>query len=652
MLRVFRKLNEQTSTVLEEIQYDPDNPEAAVRKVTDCPGRDGFQWKVWWVAGSGFFTTSYSIFSINVVAPALTYIYPDCDNNEQRSLTISLTTLSGSVLGMILFGFLADRYGRKSVYGLELAIVVVASIGLTTASEGHNKVMDIYGWIAWWRFLMGIGLGAEYPLSATIAAEWSSTRSRGRMMAAVFMMQSVGQLAAYAFGLAILAGLSNNMGLDHDEKDYEKASRVIDAYWRVVVGISAFPALVSLILRRLIPETPSWLAIRGDVKAAAEAAQSVYRPNIPIQVRSNRPEPTTPLSPTAIPSQLQNHGTASDSDEEDLPTADPSWLDNMAQYFSEMGAYLRKHRRWRFLAGVMIAWFLLDVAFYGLGLDNPRTISTIWLSKPTTKLPDSECWRTNPAEPDLSIYYELKENMIRNLLTISTGTMTGSFIILLSIDYIPRVTWMSWMFVALGGLFFINGGTFFVTYETDKHALTMAFYVLAQTIFNLGPNTITFMVPAELFATKYRATFHGLAAAAGKLGAIMIQLVMVFSVRNAGKNAFAGMLLGMGPTMLLGALVSWAWIPEVQYPRGYEQPSTEEPDTESQEEQEATFRQKLKLANKPLEIIANDPTEGQCVGFRNNAKRLLRHFRGKKGRPEKEEDDPEGQQQGRVLEQY
>lgn len=101
---------------------DPDDPERAIQSVIDHPGLDGFQWKVWWVAASGFFTTSYSIFAVNVISPSLSYVYPGCDLGRRSiSLIINLTTLTGTMIGMLLFGHLADRYGRKAVYGLELA---------------------------------------------------------------------------------------------------------------------------------------------------------------------------------------------------------------------------------------------------------------------------------------------------------------------------------------------------------------------------------------------------------------------------------------------------------------------------------------------------------------------------------------------------
>lgn len=74
------------------------------------------------------------------------------------------------MVGMLLFGSLADRYGRKAIYGLELSIVVVATVGMTTASDGYTTgtyesgyraSMNVYGWIGFWRALLGIGLGAE-----------------------------------------------------------------------------------------------------------------------------------------------------------------------------------------------------------------------------------------------------------------------------------------------------------------------------------------------------------------------------------------------------------------------------------------------------------------------------------------------------------
>ncbi|KAI1084870.1 MFS general substrate transporter [Whalleya microplaca] len=624
----FSTLNAGARRVADEIEYDPEDPEGAVQSVVDHPGLDGFQWKVWWVAGSGFFTTSYSIFAANVISPALNYVYPACSSGSPKSsLILNLTTLAGTMAGMLIFGCLADQYGRKAVYGLELAIVVVATVGMTTASSGHLNSMNVYGWIGFWRCVLGIGIGAEYPLSAIIAAEWSSTKCRGKMMAAVFLMQSLGQLAAYAFGLAILYSVSRNAGLSPTEVDPTIASPVIDVVWRITIGIGAIPALISLALRRIIPETPYYLVEQGKIADAIEAAVHVYAPTTSIQ-------PAEEDNQVAIRRSLDGPtGT--------MKKRHKNWWPSLVEYLHGMKGHLAQKGRWRALLGVMATWWLLDLAYYGLGLDNPKTISAIWLSGPlpasnATQPMEPTCnntsWRADPAQPNITIYHMLRQDSVRNIITLSSGALPGSIMILFAIDYLPRTTWMGWMFVVLAGLFAINGGTFFVTFETTQHALTITLYVLAQVIFNLGPNTMTFILPAELLGTKYRGTLYGLAAASGKLGAITILLLTNLAVYGGDTivygNKFAGMLLGFCPAMLLGAFITWTWIPEVQYPRGHNLPSENDEsasdDGRSVGGNRTTFTQQLKLPNRPLANIARNPGEGHILGMRRNVARVLR----------------------------
>ncbi|KAI0436654.1 major facilitator superfamily domain-containing protein [Xylaria telfairii] len=624
----FSALKRWARRVADEIEYDPQNPDAAIQSVIDRRGLDGFQWRVWWVAASGFFTTSYSIFAVNVISPALGYVYPEQDCPPKwpgNSLIINLTTLIGTLFGAITFGFLADRYGRKAVYGLELAIVVAATIGMTTASTGVGS-MKVYGWIGFWRALLGIGLGAEYPLSSIIAAEWSSTRSRGRMMAAVFLMQSVGQLAAYGFGLAVLVGVSKNSGLSPDETNREVAVPKIDAIWRIIIGVGAIPALISLVLRRSIPETPYYLAETGRVTDAVAAAGRVYAPEVTLQPTSHE--------------ELSPFQTTSNGPAEKAKVSKGGWWNSTTGYIREVKEHLSQKSRWRMLLGVMLTWWLLDLAYYGLGLDNPKTISAIWSSTPTdasSMLSSTTECGTDVTQQNSAIYKTLRENIIHNIITISTGALPGSVIILFAIDYVPRVTWMMWMFVTLAVLFAVNGGTFFIAFETDKHALTIVLYVLVQLIFNLGPNTMTFILPAELFATKYRGTFYGLAAASGKLGAITILLILNFGVYRgnpflASSRELAGTLLGFTPAMLLGAFITWVWIPEVQFPRGHRneiiRDENASDDGLDHDLRQITFKENLKLPNRPLAHIAQDPEDGQILGVRRNLRRLIHRNKG------------------------
>lgn len=82
----------------------------------------------------------YNLFSSNVISGTLAFVY--FPHNQYFSLVINLSTLLGSVFGQFLFGFLADRYGRTRLYGIELALVIISTIGVATASTGFDGNMS------------------------------------------------------------------------------------------------------------------------------------------------------------------------------------------------------------------------------------------------------------------------------------------------------------------------------------------------------------------------------------------------------------------------------------------------------------------------------------------------------------------------------
>ena len=87
-------------------------------------------------------------------------------------LGLNLATLIGSMVGQVALGYFADRFGRRKVYGLELAFTIVASLGLATAATGVFNSMSLIGLLVFWRGVMGIGIGSDYPLSAVLTAEY------------------------------------------------------------------------------------------------------------------------------------------------------------------------------------------------------------------------------------------------------------------------------------------------------------------------------------------------------------------------------------------------------------------------------------------------------------------------------------------------
>lgn len=75
----------------------------------------------------------------------------------------------GNVIGQVVFGILADVVGRKRMYGLELIIIIFAT--LAQALSAASPSMSITGVICFWRVIMGIGIGGDYPLSSIITSE-------------------------------------------------------------------------------------------------------------------------------------------------------------------------------------------------------------------------------------------------------------------------------------------------------------------------------------------------------------------------------------------------------------------------------------------------------------------------------------------------
>lgn len=84
---------------------------------------------------------------------------------------IKVATSGGTVIGQVGFGYLADVVGRKKMYGLELIIIIVATLAqaLTSASPS----MSVVGLLVFWRVIMGIGIGGDYPLSSIITSEYA-----------------------------------------------------------------------------------------------------------------------------------------------------------------------------------------------------------------------------------------------------------------------------------------------------------------------------------------------------------------------------------------------------------------------------------------------------------------------------------------------
>jgi PHS family inorganic phosphate transporter-like MFS transporter len=113
------------------------------------------------VAGIGFLTDAFGLFALNVVTPMLGYIYWPSENGSVPQVPDSVktammcSTLAGTMLGQVGFGFAADILGRRKMYGLELVIIIVGTMLLLMSSNGERESMHVAGWLITWRAVMG-----------------------------------------------------------------------------------------------------------------------------------------------------------------------------------------------------------------------------------------------------------------------------------------------------------------------------------------------------------------------------------------------------------------------------------------------------------------------------------------------------------------
>lgn len=396
---------------------------------------------------------------------------------EESDTAIKVSTSAGTVVGQLLFGYLADAVGRKKMYGLELMIIIGAT--LTQALASNSASMNIVGVIIFWRVIMGIGIGGDYPLSSVITSEFATTKWRGAMMGSVFAMQGIGQLAAALCALVVtVAFKSQTDGVANDACN-DGCRTAVDRMWRIVIGFGAVPASIALYYRLTIPETPRYtFDVERDVEKAAADAKAFQEGQA-----SGDPDEITRIE-------------AKQNAEKELAIPKASWAD----FFNHYGQW----RYGKILLGTAGSWFFLDVAFYGLSLNNSVILDAIGYSSRET------------------VYLRLYNNSVGNLILICAGSIPGYWVTVATCDTIGRKPIQLMGFAVLTVLFCIIG---FAFDKLSGDAL-LALYVLCQFFFNFGPNATTFIVPGECFPTRYRSTSHGMSAAAGKVGAIIAQVLI------------------------------------------------------------------------------------------------------------------------------
>jgi MFS transporter, putative metabolite:H+ symporter len=178
---------------------------------------------------------------------------------------IGSITLLGLFIGTLGQGEFTDRFGRKAVYQFNLFLYGVATILAALPSIPSIGFEPGLAWLLIFRFIAGVGLGAEQPLCFSYTAEYAPKRIRGRVIA---LMQFIGGAWPWPVGVLLTLALRDRIG------------------WRGIWIIVGIGALIIFILRFSLPESPRWLATHGHGQRALDLLQRMGLRTVPLETLS------------------------------------------------------------------------------------------------------------------------------------------------------------------------------------------------------------------------------------------------------------------------------------------------------------------------------------------------------------------------------
>lgn len=196
------------------------------------------------VATIGLATDFYDFGVVNNVKAILEEEFGRMTTSQNA--TLSASALIGAVIGQICIGLLADRFGRRAMFMFCSLLTCLGALFSAMAwNFGENY---IYWLLIFFRFIMGIGIGGEYPCCASHTAETSNFQTSGRNMALSIAAAVVGLVCAPALVLVCLAsGLAHNV------------------VWRLAFGFGALLSMFSLVLRiSLVENSDKFQAVQQN----------------------------------------------------------------------------------------------------------------------------------------------------------------------------------------------------------------------------------------------------------------------------------------------------------------------------------------------------------------------------------------------------
>ncbi|MFS8001186.1 putative ABC-type phosphate transporter [Helianthus anomalus] len=470
------------------------------------------------IAGMGFFTDAYDLFCISTVSKLLGRLYypyhhasgePGKLPTRVNNAVIGVA-LVGTLTGQLVFGWLGDKLGRKKVYGITLLLMTLCAI-CSGLSFGYSP-KAVIGTLCFFRFWLGFGIGGDYPLSATIMSEYANKSTRGAFIAAVFAMQGMGIIFAGLVSMTVShLFLQANKAPSFEENSVLSVQPNADYAWRIVLMLGALPALLTYYWRIKMPETGRYTAvIEGNAKQAAADMGRVL--DIEIQAEQEK--------------------LAAFKANNDYPLWSRKFLDRHGLH----------------LIGTTTTWFLLDIAFYSQNLTQKDIFPVMGLTHKAKQV------------NALTEMFEISRAMF---VIAMFGTFPGYWFTVAFIEKLGRFRIQLMGFFFMSVFMFIIGIKYKDLATKENRWIFSGLYGLTFFFANFGPNSTTFVLPAELFPTRVRSTCHAISAACGKAGAIVSAFGIQKYTLSGDKGKIKTAMIMLAVTNMLGFFFTFL-VPETK----------------------------------------------------------------------------------------
>ncbi|WP_449370898.1 MFS transporter [Thiomonas sp.] len=401
----------------------------------------------WALASGGTLIDGLSVFMLGLSIPLL---IEGLSLSALQTGLLGAALVAGAIVGAAWGGRLADRVGRKSVFLLDMIVLAIAA--------GFSALT----WNAWGliaaQFVVGVGIGMDFPVSGSYVAECMPHPKRSRMMVATIACQSLGLIVAALLSLALL----------HINPE--------PSVWRWFFAAEMLFALLFLLGRLNLPESPRWLMGQGRNREAVHVLERF--------VPSDR-------------RQLERMASRL-GDTVHFVARVPQSAKPQGYGLLFHPAYLRR----TLLSAV--PWFLMDIATYGVGLFTAVLLAQMHVAGAGL-----------PLVPHVAA-------LARGTGLIDLFLLLGFVIGLWAVARFGRIRMQmlgfGGMAVGMGVLWLstvLAGG------DAAHVGLVFFGFFVFNLFMNMGPNSTTYILPTELYPTQLRATGAGFAASSAKIGATL-----------------------------------------------------------------------------------------------------------------------------------